>query len=270
MAPRNRRGGGLILALGCATLLGGCMLLTPGGDRPPGDDGMKDGPPAPSEIPYDLRSLPDPVPRSEPPSRYGNPPSYDVHGATYYPVKSAAGYHAEGIASWYGRKFQGRRTSSGETYDMFKLTAAHRTLPIPTYVRVTNLENGRQTLVRVNDRGPFHDNRIIDLSYAAAVKLGFSGKGTARVRVEAVEAVAGDEPLYLQAGAFRGKGSAERLQRDLAALTGERAEVVQKPAGSLYRVLIGPLAGEQRARQLQSLITAANHAMPIILRSIAD
>ena len=240
------------------------MVPGPGAGRPSTDEGAEDGPPAPSEIPYGLRSLPDPVPSAEPPSRYGNPPSYDVQGATYYPMKSAAGYQAVGTASWYGRKFHGRRTSSGEPYDMFKLTAAHRTLPIPTYVRVTNLENGRQTLVRVNDRGPFHDDRLLDLSYAAAVKLGFSRQGTARVRVEVLD---GGKRLYLQAGAFRGKASAEQMQRNLAALTGERAEVVQRPADALYRVLVGPLMGEQRARQLQSLIAAASHAMPIILRS---
>ncbi|MDD9962650.1 MAG: septal ring lytic transglycosylase RlpA family protein [Gammaproteobacteria bacterium] len=250
------------LALCAAGLIGGCAVFGPP-DAGPTPTEVEDGPPAPSEVPYDLGRLPDPVPSVEPPSRYGNPPSYEVEGTTYYPVKSAAGYRAEGIASWYGTKFHGRRTSSGETYDMFKLTAAHRTLPIPTYVRVTNLENGRRTLVRVNDRGPFHDDRMLDLSYAAAVKLGFSRQGTARVRVEAVD---GTETLFLQAGAFRGKALAEQLQRNLATLTGEQAEVVQQSDDALYRVLIGPLVGEQRAKQLQSLIVAANHAMPLILR----
>ena len=262
MTVKALRGWRRALALCAAGLIGGCAVFGP--DAGPTPTEVEDGPPASSEIPYDLGRLPDPVPSVEPPSRYGNPPSYDVAGVTYYPVKSAAGYRAEGVASWYGTKFHGRRTSSGETYDMFKLTAAHRTLPIPTYVRVTNLENGRQTLVRVNDRGPFHDDRVLDLSYAAAVKLGFSKRGTARVRVEAVEAEG--EQLYLQAGAFRGKALAEQLQRSLATLTGERAEVVQRPSDALYRVLIGPLVGEQRAKQLQSLIVAANHAMPLILR----
>ena len=266
-AFRRWRRAGLVLAFGSAGLIGGCAVLGPDAGPAPKADEVEDGPPAPSETPPGLGRLPDPVPKVEPPSRYGNPPSYDVQGTTYYPVKSAAGYRAEGIASWYGTKFHGRRTSSGETYDMFKLTAAHRTLPIPTYVRVTNLDNGRQTLVRVNDRGPFHDERVLDLSYAAAVKLGFSDQGTARVRVEALE---GGETLYLQAGAFRGKASAEKLQRNLASLTGERAEVVQRPSDSLYRVLIGPLVGEQRAKQLQSLIVAANHAMPLILRIGSD
>ena len=267
-AVRCRRWTGLLAALSLAGLVGGCAMLEPTAESaPPVPEPVEDGPPAPSEIPFDLSRLPDPVPSVEAPSLYGNPPSYDVEGTTYYPVKSAAGYRAEGVASWYGTKFHGRRTSSGETYDMFKLTAAHRTLPIPTYVRVTNLENGRQTLVRVNDRGPFHDGRMLDLSYAAAVKLGFSRQGTARVRVEALE---GGETLFLQAGAFRGKALAERLQRNLATLTGEPAEVVQRSSDSLYRVLIGPLVDEQRAKQLQSLIVAANHAMPLLLRSGID
>ena len=182
-------------------------------------------------------------------------------------MKSAVGYRAEGIASWYGTKFHGRRTSSGETYDMFKLTAAHRTLPIPTYVRVTNLENGRQTLVRVNDRGPFHDDRMLDLSYAAAVKLGFSRQGTTRVRVEALD---GGERSSFRRGPFAARPWAEQLQRNLATLTGEQAEVVQQSNDSLYRVLIGPLVGELRAKQLQSLIVAANHAMPLIVRIGSD
>ena len=250
------------LALCAAGLIGGCAVFGPAAVPTPAE--VEDGPPAAADIPSDLGRLPDPVPSVEPPSRYGNPPFYVVEGTTYYPVKSAAGYRAEGVASWYGTKFHGRRTSSGETYDMFKLTAAHRTLPIPTYLRVTNLENGRQTVVRVNDRGPFHGDRVLDLSYAAAVKLGFSLQGTAHVRLEAL---AGAEQLYLQAGAFRGKALAEQLGQSLATLTGERAEVVQRPSDSLYRVLIGPFVGEGRARQLQSLIAAAKYAKPLILRT---
>jgi len=135
--------------------------------------------------------VPDAVPVHEPLSRYGNPPSYDVDGVTYHVLETSEGYEAEGIASWYGEEFQGRRTSSGEPYDMYGMTAAHRTLPIPTYVEVTNLENSRTVVVRVNDRGPFHPDRLIDLSYAAARKLGIVGAGTARVRVRALEAGGG-------------------------------------------------------------------------------
>ena len=149
-------------------------MCQPSGD---GSPPVTDGPP--EYVPYDLSQLPDPVPVDEPKSATGNPPSYSVFGKTYYTLDTAAGYEATGSASWYGRKFQGRRTSSGEPFDTLKLSAAHPTLPIPSYVEVTNLDNGRRIVVRVNDRGPFHDGRIIDLSYAAAVKLGFAD---ARVR----------------------------------------------------------------------------------------
>jgi rare lipoprotein A len=135
----------------------------------------------------DPAAIADAVPRDEPPSRYGNPAEYEVDGRTYRVLDTSEGYDEEGLASWYGSEFQGRRTSSGEPYDMYLMTAAHRTLPIPTYVEVTNLENGRRAVVRVNDRGPFHSDRIIDLSYAAARKLGIVGPGTARVRVRALE-----------------------------------------------------------------------------------
>ena len=141
----------------------------------------------PREMHPELAALPDPVPRAEPNSRYGNHSPYVVFGKTYHVMDDARDYAATGTASWYGLKFQGRPTSSGEPYDMFALTAAHRSLPLPSYLRVTNLGNGRSTVVRVNDRGPFHGGRIIDLSYAAAVKLDFANAGTARVHVELLE-----------------------------------------------------------------------------------
>jgi len=130
---------------------------------------------------------PDAEPRDEPLSKYGNPESYVVFGKRYYTLKSARGFVEQGIASWYGNPFHGRRTSSGEIYDMYKMTAAHKQLPLPSYVEVRNLENNRVATLRVNDRGPFHENRVIDLSYAAALKLGVVGKGTAFVEVRAVD-----------------------------------------------------------------------------------
>ena len=130
---------------------------------------QNDGPPDDENI--DLASIPDAIPRDEPYSRYGNPASYEALGKTYYVLPSAAGFTQTGRASWYGKQFHGRRTSSGEPYNMFKMTAAHKRLPIPSYVRVTNLDTGKQVIVRVNDRGPFHDGRIIDLSYVAARRL---------------------------------------------------------------------------------------------------
>src|SRR3989344_3691277 len=143
------------------------------------DDGPEARPPA------DVMAIPDAVPKSEPKSGRGNN-AYTVEGKTYTPLTDVAGYHERGVASWYGKKFHGRRTSSGEPYDMYAMTAAHKTLPLPSYVRVRNLENGRSDLVRVHDRGPFLHDRLIDLSYAGAAKLGILGTGTGIVEVEAI------------------------------------------------------------------------------------
>ena len=145
----------------------------------------------PKGAPRDLDAIPDPVPRKEPLSRYGNPETYEVFGRTYRVQRSARGHVERGIASWYGPGFHAERTSSGEPYDMYAMTAAHKTLPIPVYVRVTNLENGRSVVVRVNDRGPFVGDRIIDLSYTAAHKLDMTRKGTAPVEIRVIEP--GDE-----------------------------------------------------------------------------
>ncbi len=136
---------------------------------------------------FDASHTPDAIPRAEALSKSGNKPSYVVRGKRYYVLKDAKGYDKIGNASWYGNKFQGQRTSSEEPYNMYSMTAASTTLPIPSYVRVTNLDNGRTAVVRVNDRGPFHSNRIIDLSYAAAKKLGYTGIGTAKVRVTGID-----------------------------------------------------------------------------------
>lgn len=140
----------------------------------------------PVKSPSEMSNLPDPVPRAEPLSRTGNPPSYEVFGKRYYIKNTSKGYRERGIASWYGKDFHGKKTSSGAPYDMYAISAAHKSLPIPTYVRVTNLENNRSIVVRVDDRGPFVDGRIIDLSYAAAAKLGLVEQGTAPVEVVAL------------------------------------------------------------------------------------
>ncbi|MEX2576949.1 MAG: septal ring lytic transglycosylase RlpA family protein, partial [Halofilum sp. (in: g-proteobacteria)] len=213
-------------------------------------------------------------PRAEPKSRYGNPKSYVVHGRRYETRDDATGYVAEGVASWYGSKFHGRRTSSGETYDMYALTAAHRSLPLPTYVRVTNLDNGQETVVRVNDRGPFHDERIIDLSYGAALKLGFADSGTARVRVRALSpgggeasrqpasASGGAEPepeagdVFIQVGAFAQLVNAQHLRARVHGLDIRPVEVArgQNTGGErVYRVRVGPLAAGEQARVLSEL-----------------
>lgn len=147
----------------------------------------QDGFPAKSDIPADIARIPDAVPKPEPLSALGNPDSYEVYGDRYEVLKDGRGFKERGMASWYGKKFQGKRTSSGEAYDMFKMTAAHKTLPIPCYVRVTNLDSGKSVVVRVNDRGPFHSGRVIDVSYAAAVKLDILGRGSIPVEIVALD-----------------------------------------------------------------------------------
>ncbi len=139
------------------------------------------------EEPPDVSRVPDAVPRHEPHSRGGNRSSYEVWGKTYHVLPDASGYAKQGTASWYGEKFHGYATSNGEIYDMYKMSAAHRSLPLPTFARVTSLDNGRSVIVRVNDRGPFHSDREIDLSYAAAARLDILDNGTGRVRVEAID-----------------------------------------------------------------------------------
>ena len=149
-------------------------------------DFRRDRPPTePRDV--DLDTISDAVPREEPLSPNGNRPEYEVLGAVYTLMEDPAGYEEEGMASWYGEEFQGRRTSSGEPYDLYGMTAAHRTLPLPSYVEITNVENGKRVVVRVNDRGPFHGGRLIDVSYAAAHRLGMLGRGTARVRIRALQ-----------------------------------------------------------------------------------
>lgn len=154
---------------------------TPGGLYAPG---VADGGPS---APIDLSGVLEPVPRAEPRSRYGNRSPYTVLGQVYRVLDRGEGYHERGVASWYGAKFNGRATSSGEPYDMCAFSAAHKTLPLPSFVRVTNLDNGRSLIVRVNDRGPFHSERVMDLSYAAAVRLGVYRSGTARVDLQVVD-----------------------------------------------------------------------------------
>ncbi|WP_026278723.1 MULTISPECIES: septal ring lytic transglycosylase RlpA family protein [unclassified Thioalkalivibrio] len=176
------------LAVSCALMLAGCSSAPDrkaDPDRPLGDAAF-DAYPDPDDIPQDLALIPDAVPKDEPPSRYGNPAEYEVFGKRYRTLRTSTGFEEEGLASWYGTKFHGRRTSSGEPYDMYAMTAAHKTLPLPTYVEVVNLENDRRVIVRVNDRGPFVDDRIIDLSYAAAHRLDMTDAGVAPVRIRAV------------------------------------------------------------------------------------
>ena len=194
------------------------------------------------------------MPRFEVRSRRGNPPFYDVLGRRYFVLASADGYVERGVASWYGPTFHGVSTSIGEPYDMYGMTAAHKTLPLPAYARVTNLKNGKSIVVRINDRGPFVANRIIDLSYSAAGKLDMLREGTTLVEVRAVTPAAPDTltraaevpapELYMQAGAFADKDNAERLVARLQAAGMKGVSVVPPVAsrGHLYRVRVGPVA----------------------------
>lgn len=242
----------LVFSLLCLSLIAGC-----GGPR------VADGPPrtgiaVPSGLPGDA------VPREEPRSRYGNGPYYQVYGETYKVLDTSYAYQERGVASWYGKKFHGRMTSSQEPYDMYAMTAAHKSLPLPTYVRVRNLRNNRSVVVRVNDRGPFVDNRLIDLSFSAAQKLDMIRDGTSLVEVTAISfdeppAGASNSPapamserpgpgtessLFVQVGAFGDRSNARRryaLLRD----SGLGQVVVHEDKSrspALYRVRIGPIA----------------------------
>ena len=226
---------------------------------------VRDGPPA--DIPVNIDAIPDAVPRFEPRTGAGNPDSYQVLGKTYKVRKSSKGYVQQGIASWYGTKFHGQRTSNGEPYDMFSMTAAHKTLPIPTYVRVTHLGNRRSIVVRINDRGPFHDNRIIDLSYVAAAKLGITKNGTGLVEIRALEPeqlpqhAAGAAPVsavYLQIGAFNDRSNALRLKNRLAAhhLPEPRIHSAVEHDSTLYKVQLGPLESAKQAETLDKKLAS--------------
>lgn len=244
------------------------------GNRP-----LKDGTP---EFRAELLSVPDALPRPEPVTLAGNKSPYTVLGTTYQVKPVNPGYRERGFASWYGTKFHGERTSNGEPYDVYAMTAAHRTLPIPCYVRVTNLENGRSTVVRVNDRGPFHGGRVLDLSYAAAYRLGYADKGTALIEFEVLDPMAPEwvakrgesvngtrvadasaaavRKTYLQAGAFRSMESARSLQRTLASMLGQDVVIHRSDdaASPWYRVRVGPLESTAALHDAQRRLVAAS------------
>lgn len=226
----------------------------------------------------DLSNVPDAVPRVENKSRGGNKSPYTVWGKQYYVMNSAIGYQETGTASWYGKKFHGHKTSNGETYDMYAMSAAHKSLPLPTFAKVTNLANGKSVVVRVNDRGPFHGSRLIDLSYAAAYKLDMLRKGTAKVHVEAItpgqpsivkkaaatqvvtQQVATQQvkpqPVpepeiqpnhtpgkYIQVGAYSSWVSAQSVKSQIQRLIPDLSTIINKRDGTnpVYRVQIGPV-----------------------------
>lgn len=260
------------------------------------DDGPGDNPPA------NIEAIPDAIPRLEPLHRFANN-DYEVFGKRYSPFKQVQAYKENGIASWYGRKFHGQKTSSGELYDMYGMTAAHPTLPIPSYVRVTNKLNNKSIVVRVNDRGPFHSDRLIDLSWVAAYKLGYLEQGSAEVEVESVmsgqvlanspaidqkpgmagqaEALAADaaaiEPAgkqpgtqryFIQLGAFGQRGNADafsiHMKSELAELSNKLAIYY---ADGLFRVQLGPWADRLAAQEAsQKVRDKLNNRVVVVQR----
>ncbi|MCP1672969.1 rare lipoprotein A [Natronocella acetinitrilica] len=293
------RSGYLLPAIAALALAACASAPTPGPtpepepapERAPWDDGDPDYGP---DYTPDLSGVTEPEPRDEPRSRWGNPETYEVFGVTYRLMEQGEGHVEEGIASWYGKKFHGRRTSSGEPYDMYAMTAAHKKLPIPIYARVTNLENGRSVVVRINDRGPFAHDRIIDMSYAAAYRLDMVDSGTARVRVETltrnldaedttagtgngamrvadsgertaapdvraaprVQSSVNREDWFLQAGAFGDRTNAERMRARLEAE--DLASVVIRSSGDEgpHRVWIGPVDSREAAEALRDRLAS--------------
>jgi len=241
----------------------GCSVAPHRPSRPPAP------PPAPAPPPPSVgNNVPDAVPRAEPRSAHGNPPFYDVLGQRYYVLASADGYLERGVASWYGPTFHGGNTSSGEPYDMYAMTAAHKTLPLPCYARVTNLRNGHSVVVRINDRGPFVANRLIDLSYSAAARLDMLREGTTLVEVRVLSPAVPDEltrssaqpppALYLQAGAFADQQNAQRLLARLQAAGLERAFIALplQSGAHLYRVRLGPIDSVAQFDELSARLTA--------------
>ncbi|MEX2476210.1 septal ring lytic transglycosylase RlpA family protein [Marinobacter sp.] len=254
-------------------------------DRAPGGD-------------FDASGLVDAKPRYEAPRSAGNKSTYTVWGKQYHVIDSNDGYVERGTASWYGEKFHGHKTSNGEVFDMYTMTAAHKSLRIPGYARVTNLDNGRSVVVRVNDRGPFHGDRLIDLSYAAAKKLGYQGKGTARVEVAAisvakngtmtlagkpfpgggetvpVEQIADnpqssgkDSALFVQLGSFSSRSPAEILlgkARDAIA-DPMRVRAVDTASGRFHRVQVGPFSNPDEAKQAQARLENRGFGQTILL-----
>lgn len=241
-----------------------------------------------------VEHIPDALPVAEPRTKAGNVSPYTVAGKTYHVLDNTDGFSQTGYASWYGKKFHGRKTSNGEIYNMYGMTAAHKSLPIPTFVRVTNLENDRSVIVRVNDRGPFHSDRIIDLTYTAARKLGFAQKGTAKVRVDTIHpdpkatfkglqpppishssssAPAPANPggyeipqgTYLQMGAFSTRESAYAFAQKIAGKTTYPVKLESVPNRNVVRVLLGPLRDNWDLVNLQIAFAQQGYQEPKVV-----
>ncbi|MHB1869684.1 MAG: septal ring lytic transglycosylase RlpA family protein [Steroidobacteraceae bacterium] len=269
MSGALQRRAALFGAVLLAGALGGCAtshhaLAGSGGALPP--------------LPSGWRAIANPVPRYLPPAPRGNPPFYDVNGRRYYVLASAAGYNQVGVASWYGPTFDGKYTADGERYDMYAMTAANKVLPLPTYVRVTDLSNGRSIIVKVNDRGPFVAHRLIDLSYVAAAKLGMLGSGTALVDVQAITpgspatVASAMQPvgalLYVQVGAFTVPANAARVLARLQAAGMANAFILSPSVtgGELYRVRVGPISAVDQYDRLAARLTGLGYPGAILVK----
>ncbi len=242
----------------------------------------------------DASLVPDAIPRIEPITKAGNTSPYTVPGyGTYQVLPTAKNYKKTGLASWYGTKFHGRKTANGEIYDMYAMTGAHRSLPIPAYAKVTNMQNNKSVVVRINDRGPFHEDRIIDLSYVAALKLGFANQGTARVEVVAIspepaiksmsnESVAKEIKrdsidssssrdlsklprggVFLQIGAFAERTGAKLVKEKIQPLTSLPIEIIKHQ--EFFKVKIGPIRNSTRLKMLRNNIRNQYNISPFIL-----
>ena len=274
----------------CLIVVAGCSSIAP----PPAENPnagrytiTQDRAPAES---IELSSIPEVIPGPVVRTIAGNRSPYTVLGKTYFVLPSEEGYSERGIASWYGEKFHGHKTSNGEVFDMYHVSAAHKSLPIPSFLRVTNLDNNRSIVVRVNDRGPFHGNRVIDLSYAAALKLGYAETGTARVQLESI--VTENSPIdsvqrkslslkvgspsststtsqYLQVAAFSSRINARELSKKLEGIL-ERPVLINSvinPAGTiLYRVRIGPINDPIELEKIAGQLVAAEFDRPYPVR----
>ena len=254
----------------------GQLLRRPGGYYK--DDGP-DGTP-----PVDLETIADAQPKPEPLHSHANDP-YVVFGKEYVPEKEFSAHRKQGTASWYGRKFHGQRTWSGEIYDMYAMSAAHPTLPVPSYARVTNLQNGKSAVVRINDRGPFSSGRMMDLSFAAAYKLGFAESGIAAVEVEAIvlapftppsAAAPAAEPaipvttetagIYLQLGAFSARANAESFREKIHKQLSWLTQPVQiQVRGNLFRLRLGPYRNRNEANAIAEKIRAELDFKPLVV-----
>ena len=264
LSPRTRRTASLLLPLFLAACASQAPLTRPDAEPTIPPSQLPDA--APTSPPPGLEQQPDPTVTYETPLPSKSRP-YEVFGERYEVLDSADGYVEEGVASWYGTRFDGLATATGETYDVYELSAAHRSLPLPCWARVTNLANGKSTIVRVNDRGPFHPDRIIDLSYAAAVKLGFADAGTAKVRVETVtpaDFLPRPPPRYfVEAGPFVDFDSAAGSADEIAAIAETKAMVAR--AQDAFMVRIGPLLNRAEAERLKMVVAFGQEWSPVVI-----